>query len=480
METSEKAAEPFLYEQVAAEILELIRVGTLRPGERLPSVRRMSARWRVSIPTVLQAYRLLEARRVIRARPRSGFYVQSPDRFRLPEPARTEPPAEAREVSTADLIVEFLEAAGDPALVPLGAAIPDAALLPVERLGRHLARTVREASARAAVIATPSGCEELRLEIARRALEAGIRVGADDVVVTAGCSEAVALCLRALTRPGDAVAVESPAYFGTLQAIAALGLRAVEVPTDPRTGLCVDALDAVLARGGVAAVVVTPSAQNPTGAVMPEGARRALANVLARHGVPAIEDDTYGDLCFADARPRSLRAFDRAGLVLTCGSFSKTVAPAYRVGWVIPGRWRGAVLRLKAASTQSTATPVQLALAAYLRAGGYDHHLRRLRRTFQQNLVRLRYEVAARFPAGTRLTAPGGGFVLWAELPPGTDAVALYRRALERGISTAPGPVFSATGSYGNCLRLSAGHPWSERTDAALATLAALAHGARA
>jgi DNA-binding transcriptional MocR family regulator len=480
MEAGRDAAEPFLYERLAAEIVELIRVGTLRPGDRLPSVRRMSARWRVSVPTVLQAYRLLEARRVIRARPRSGFYVQPPDRFRLPEPERTEPPGEAREVSTADLIVDFLQAVGDPALMPLGAAIPDAALLPVERLGRHLARAARVAGARAAVVATPLGCEELRREVARRAFEAGIRIGGDDVVVTAGCSEALMLCLRALTRPGDAVAVESPAYFGTLQAIAALGLRAVEIPTDPRMGLCVDALDAVLARGDVAAVVVTPSVHNPTGAVMPEEARRALADVLARHGVPAIEDDTYGDLCFGDARPRSLRAFDRAGLVLTCGSFSKTLAPAYRVGWVIPGRWRSAVLRLKAASTQATATPLQLALAGYLRAGGYDHHLRRLRRTLQQNLARLRCEVAARFPAGTRLTDPGGGFVLWVELPPGMDAVALYRHALERGISTAPGPVFSATGAYGNCLRLSAGHPWSERTDAAVAALAALASGERA
>ena len=465
----------FLYERLAAEIVELVRAGTLRPGDRVPSVRRMSERWGVSAPTVLQAYRLLEARRVIRARPRSGFYVQPPDRYRLPAPGPTAPPREPRAVTTGDLIVRFLEAVGDPALVPLGAAIPDAALLPVARLARHLGRVARRAGARGAAVATPSGCEELRRVVARRALEAGVRIGPEEVVVTSGCSEAVTLCLRALTRPGDAVAVESPAYFGTLQAIAALGLRAVEVPTDPQTGLCVDALDALLARGGVAAVVVTPTAHNPTGAVMPEEARRALAGVLARHGVPAIEDDTYGDLHFAEERPRSLRAFDEAGLVLTCGSFSKTLAPAYRVGWVVAGRWRDAVLRLKAASTQATATPPQLALAEYLEAGGYDHHLRRLKRTFRQNLERLRFEVGARFPPGTRVTDPAGGFVLWVELPEGVDAVALYRRALEAGVSTAPGPVFSPTGGFRNCLRLSAGHPWSERTEAALRTLAALA-----
>jgi DNA-binding transcriptional MocR family regulator len=402
-----------------AEIGSLIRAGTLRPGDRLPSVRRMSARRGVSIPTVLHAYRLLEARRVIGARPQSGFYVLPPECAPVVEPARAEPLPEPGEVATGDLIVRVLEMVSDPGLVPLSTALPDPGLLPAAALARALGRAVRREATRSAMSVTSSGTEELRREIARRALEAGSPVAAENVVVTCGCAEAITLCLRALTRPGDTVAVESPTYFGTLQALEVLGLRALEIPVDPLTGMRVEVLAEALARGGVAAVVVTPNVHNPLGCVMPDERKRELAGLLAAHGVPAIEDDTYGELYFGPARPRSLQAFDRAGLVLSCGSFSKTLAPAYRVGWTIPGRFRDRVLRAKLATTAGSSAPPQLALAEYLASGGYEQHLRRLLRTFQGTVARLSFEVAERFPEGTRISRPAGGFLLWVQLPEG-------------------------------------------------------------
>jgi DNA-binding transcriptional MocR family regulator len=325
---------------------------------------------------------------------------------------------------------------------------------------------------------TPSGVEELRREIARRALEAGCTAAAGDVVVTCGCAEAITLCLRALTRPGDTVAVESPTYFGTLQAIEVLGLKALEIPVDPLTGIRVEALGEALARGGVAAVVVAPNVHNPLGCVMPDERKRELVALLAAHGVPAIEDDTYGELYFGPTRPRSLQAFDRAGLVLSCGSFSKTLAPAYRVGWTIPGRYRDRVIHLKLATTAGTSAPPQLAIADYLASGGYEQHLRRLRRTFEGTVDRLFFEVAERFPEGTRISRPAGGFLLWVQLPEGTDTVELQRRALARGLSVAPGPAFSASGEYRNCMRINAGYAWSERTRQALDLLARLVRDA--
>ena len=470
--------ERYAYARLAADIESLVRAGTLGPGERLPSVRRMSAQRGVSLPTVLQAYRLLETRRVIRARPQSGFYVLPPSRPNLIEPRGAGTLADPGEVTTGDLIMRVLEMVADPSLVPLGTALPEPALLPTAELSRCLGRVARRQAGHGAAEVAPSGVESLRLQVARRALEAGCALTADDVVITCGAAEAINLSLRALTRPGDTVAVESPAYFGTLQAIDSLGLRALEIPVDPRTGIRLDVLAEALRRGGVRAVVVTPNVHNPLGCIMPDENKAELVRLLAESRVPAIEDDTYGDLHFADPRPRSLQAFDRSGLVISCGSFSKTVAPSYRVGWVIPGRYRDRVLHLKLATTAATSAPPQLALADYLASGRYDRHLHRLRQVLRGTVERFAFEVAERFPAGTRISQPAGGFLLWVQLPEGSDTVDLQRRALKQGLSVAPGPAFSASGDFRDCLRINAGYRWSDRTCEALDLITGLIQAA--
>ena len=471
------AGERFAYERLAADIGELIRTGTLRPGDRVPSVRRMSVSRGVSIPTVLQAYRLLEARRFIGARPQSGFYVLSPQkRATVTKEEPTVALPEPGEITTGDLIMRVLEMVANPALVPLGTALPADELLPIAALARALRGATRPQPGTSTLV-TPSGSEALRREIAKRSLDAGDAITPDDIVVTCGCMEALSLCLRALARPGETVAVESPAYFGTLQAIEVLGLRALEIPTDPETGLSVEALEEALGRMKIAALVVTPNVHNPLGCIMPDDRKRQLVTLLAAHGVPAIEDDTYGELAFGDVRPRSLRAFDRKGVVLTCGSFSKTLTPEYRVGWVIPGAYRDRILHLKFATTAATAVPPQLALASYLASGGYEQHLRRLRRSLQGTVDRFSFEIAERFPEGTRISRPAGGYLLWVQLPAGIDTVALQRQAVSRGLSVAPGPAFSASGAFSNYLRINAGHPWSARTRDALDLLAGLIAG---
>lgn len=471
---TQRESARYAYERLTDHISELVRAGTLRPGDRLPSVRRMSAQRGVSVPTVLQAYRVLEARRVIRSRPRSGFYVAAAPRVALPVSDVPRALPDPAEVTTGDLITRCLEMVARPDLIPLGTALPDPELLPGSRLARHLSRTLRRDAHRATAVALPSGAEELRLEIARRAVEAGCTVGANDVVVTNGCAEALTLCLRALTKPGDVVAIESPTYFGTVQALEVLGLRALEIPVDPHVGMRLDVLAAALERGGVSAVVVTPNVHNPLGCIMPDGNKRALVDLLDAHDLPAVEDDTYGELYFARARPRSLMAFDGAGRVLSCGSFSKTLAPGFRVGWAIPGRWRERVLHLKLATTSGSSVPPQVALAEYLASGGYDPHLRRLRKAFRVSVDRMIYELAERLPTGTRISRPAGGFLLWLQLPNDTDTVALQRSALERGLSVAPGPAFSASGAHTNALRVNAGYRWGERSRAALDLLADL------
>ena len=295
-------------------------------------------------------------------------------------------------------------------------------------------------------------------------------------MTTVGATEALNLALGAVTKPGDVIAVESPVYFGLLRLVEYHGLRAIEIPTDPRTGLDLDALDDTIRASPVRAVLASPNFQNPLGARMPDENKERLVKMLARREIPLVEDDVYGDLSFDGTRPRSAKAFDEEGLVLLCGSVSKTLAPGYRVGWVAPGRFQDAVLRLKFAHTVASPSPTQMAIAELLAEGGYDRHLRRLRRTLAAQSDRYREAVVAAFPKGTRVSAPQGGFVLWIELPPSAiTAVELQQKALEHGIAIAPGVIFSARQRFGSCLRLSTGHPWSARIERAVTTLGRLA-----
>lgn len=465
----------FLYEVLADDIQTLIRRGTLRPGDRVPSVRKYSTQKGVSISSVLQAYRMLEDQGVLEARPQSGFYVRHRRRQQPQEPQRSQPPASAAEVSIASLILEVLDHLSNREMAPLGNALASAEYLPVRKLNRMLSAVTRSHEEASISYPHPQGFEVLRYEIAKRALDWGCSLSSNDLVITNGCMEALMLCLRATTKPGDTVAVESPAYFGVLQHIESLHLKALEIPTHPRDGLCLDALAEAIENDQVNVCLTTPNFHNPLGTCMPERNKQALVDLANRHNIPVIEDDIYGDLYFGEKRPRSLKAYDRRGLVLHCSSFSKTLAPGYRIGWTAPGRYLDAVKRLKYASTLATAAPTQLAIADYLQRGGYDHHLRRLRRTFAQNIDRTREAIMTYFPEGTKVTRPSGGFVLWVEFPEAVNALLLYRQALAEHIGLMPGPIFSATGRYANCIRVSCGFPWDEAFDASLQRLGALA-----
>ena len=471
--------EAFLYEQLASSISKLIDVGTLKPGDRLPSVRKFSKKRGVSISTVLQAYRHLEDCCLVEARPQSGFYVRPQVRNRPTEPTISDPPLAATEVEVSELVMKVLESVADPTVVPLGAAIPSPDLLPTARLNRTLATVARQAGSEINTYLLPQGYEPLRQEIARRALDWGCSLSRDDFLITCGCLQALSLCLRAVARAGDTIAVESPAYFGVLQLLESLHMKTLEIPTCPRDGIDVEALERAIEQRAVKACLVTPNFHNPLGSLMPDAAKKALVDLCARHAVPLIEDDLYGDLYFEPPRPKSLKAYDRTHNVLQCSSFSKTLAPGYRIGWVAPGRFMKEVRRAKLASTISTAAPLQMAMAEFLRQGSYDRHMRTLRRAFANNLERMTQAVGEYFPEGTRATRPTGGFVLWVELPETVDAFRLQRAALKHQISIAPGPIFSATGRYDHCIRLSGGYPWSGRIEQALQTLGRLAEGLR-
>lgn len=459
-----------LYEQLADGIASRVRDGSLAPGERVPSVRQLRADRGVSAATAMRAFELLEARGLIEARPRSGFYVSR--RWRADEPRVSRPSLRSTRLDVSELVFEVIEAMRVPGVTPLGSAFPSPALFPLASLGRHLGAAARRLDARTLVQDLAPGSLDLRRQIAQRYLRFGAEISPDEIVITSGAMEALNISLQSVTRPGDLVAIESPAFYGCLQAIEALGLRAIEVPTSAVHGVDIAALAGLLDRHPIRACWFMTTFQNPLGALMPEEAKQELVRVLARHDVALIEDDVYAELYFGARRPRPTKAFDRNGRVLDCGSFSKCLAPGYRVGWVAAGRYAKAVARRKFMSSIATPVPNQMALAAYLRQAGFDRHLKGVRRKLAGQQSAAIASLRKHLPAGSRISRPEGGYFLWVELPEGVDTIDVFRRAMERGVSIAPGPIFSARREFRNCLRLNYGYPWTAESDRAVARLA--------
>ena len=472
-----EAGKKLLYEEVADRIGGMIEKGTYRPGERIPSIRDLSRQMRVSINTVMQAYAHLENVGMVEARPQSGYYVRS----RLLEPEARPANKKATEdlapnpVTLGDIPFQVMRNISNISFVPLGGGIPNPDLLPIDKLNRMLATESRRFRIQSVSYSTASGIKRLRTQIAKRSLDSGCALSPEDIVITSGCVEAVMLALQATCRPGDTVAIGSPVYYTFLNSIQWIGLKVLEIPSTPREGMNLEVLSYAIRHNPVHACIIISNFNNPLGSLMPDEKKQELVALLAKHNIPLIEDDVYGDLAFGPVRPTAVKAYDKKGLVLLCSSFSKTLAPGYRVGWIVPGRFHEKVGRLKALLNIATASPTQLAIAEFLTNGGYDHHLRTIRRIYARQVAQVRDAVGRHFPRGTRVTRPEGGFVLWVEMPEEVDAFRLYEEALRKGISIAPGTIFTTTGDkFSNCIRLNAAF-WSERIEQALETLGGMA-----
>ncbi|MGO0683910.1 GntR family transcriptional regulator MpaR [Pseudomonas fulva] len=459
------------YERFADDIAELIRSGVLGPGERVPSVRYASQTHGVSPSTVFQAYYLLERRGLIRARPRSGYFVNAHATRQFSEPQALHPISESTDVDVSALVFSILDSIKDPNTVPFGSAFPSPSLFPLQRLSRSLASASRAMDPRVAVTDLSPGNPQLRRQIALRYMVGGLMLPMEELLITNGALEALNLCLQAVTQPGDLVAIEAPAFYACLQVLERLKLKAVEIPVHPREGMDLEVLAQTLQKHPVKAVWCMTTFQNPVGASMPEAKKQALVELVTRHQVPLIEDDVYAELYYAQQAPKPAKAFDTQGLVMHCGSFAKSLAPGYRIGWVAAGRFAQKVERLKLMTSLCASMPAQAAIADYLQHGGYDRHLRKLRYALEGQQTNMLAAIGRHFPAQTRVSQPSGGYFLWLELPQQMDALKLFHMALAQGISIAPGPIFSPTRRFGNCIRLNYGSPWNEGAEQAMATL---------
>ena len=463
-----------LYRKYATELSDMISSGALKAGQRMPSVREASRHRGLSISTVLKTYHWLESRGLLEARTRSGFYVSQQHQQWPPQPSISSSAPQSTPIEKADLIYEVLDAVREANVVPLGSAFPSPLLFPLPRLYRSLNRSMRNLDPRSTVTDLAPGNLELRRQISLRYHLDGIEIAPEELVITDGAMEALNLCLQAVTRPGDAVIIESPTFYASLQALEQRGLRAIEVATHPAQGMDLAALETALKNHKPAACWLMTNFQNPLGSLMPEDRKQQLVKLLDQYNVPLIEDDVYGELYYASQRPKPAKAFDRSGNVLHCASFSKCLAPGYRIGWAAPGRYAEKLRKLKLGTSLSAAVPSQLALADYLSEASYDRHLRQLRDTLFVERDAMINAIQRYLPKGTNVTRPEGGYFLWVELPKGTDALKLHQRALAHDISIAPGAIFSASDRFKHCMRINYGHPEDKRVIPALKTLGRL------
>lgn len=462
------------YERLADELTQLIAERILRPGDRLPSVRRLAHEKRLSISTVMQALRQLEDRGQIEARPQSGFFVRSPLSGRAPLPPQDacESSPQPVAVDISSRVMRVLACNNRPELAPMGAALPASELLPLANLQRLYSAVGREAGPLLGAHShTAINHPDLVRQLVRHSFNWGQALAAEEIVVTNSCTEAMALCLSTVARPGDTVAVESPSYYLMLQLLENLGLQALEIPTHAQHGISVDALEVASRERRIAACLLVSNFNNPLGSLMPDSEKKRLVELAATRRIPIIEDDIYGNLHFGANRPWPIKSFDHAGNVMLCSSFSKILSPSLRLGYIAAGRYHADILMRKALNSGATNPVTQAVVARFLESAAFDRHVRGLRRAYEKQTMRMAEAVTHYFPPGTRLSQPQGGFVLWVELPAAVDSSALYDKAIEAGVAFVPGDLFSASRQYRNCLRLNCGNPWTPRIEAAVERL---------
>lgn len=455
------------YLEIASGIAELITAGSLRPGDPIPSIRQTAIQRRVSNGTVVQAYGVLESRGLIESRPRSGYFVrQARDVRALPEVVLHRP--SLVEGSSQKRLRRILGDLTASKTTLLGSSFVDPSLFPSQALKRGLIAGLKDPTLAAPVQDSLLGLPKLRRAIAQRYLALGYSVAADDIVITNGGMEAIYLALKAVTKPGDLVLIDSPMFFAGLELLEQLNLKKIEVPTHPRDGLDLGQLDQTLRQYKVAACFLMTNCQNPLGFSMSEDKKAEMVRILEGHDVALVENDVYTELQFDLRHIRAAKAFDRRGIVLHCGSFTKCLAPGFKVGWVVTRRYKEEIASLKFVTTLGTNTPTQAAIAHYLQYESYDRHLRKLRSEIQERMSNMMRAVETHFPKGTRFTEPAGGYVLWVQLPENVDSLVLFDLAAMSDIGIAPGPIFSASGGYRNFMRINCSHPWSQSLDSTI------------
>jgi DNA-binding transcriptional MocR family regulator len=474
---NKKGSKAFLYERIAAGIEQQIVKGILEVGEKVPSLRITCREYGVSQSTALQAYYLLESKALIEARPQSGYFVCNSPKKILEVPPASNPSEHLFEGTIDNLVSRVYDNIGaNEKYIPLSLGVPANDLLPIAKLNKGLVQAMRQKQGSGIPLEHPQGNEKLRKQIARWAFAMEASLNPENIVTTSGCLNAISYCLMALTEPGDTIVLESPISFGMIQVAQSLKLNIIELPCHAETGIDLNSLEETLRKTPVKLILLITNFSNPLGSCMPDENKKALVGLLEKYQVPLIENDINADVYFGNQRPKSCKTFDKTGIVLWCGSVSKSLAPGYRVGWVEPGRFKEQVLKKKLYHAISSTGITEEAIAIFLENGRYEAHLRKLRNTVFLNYLQYIRAVNEYFPENTKASRPAGGFVLWLELDKSIDTVELYEQAIQQKISIAPGKMFTLRNQFNNCIRLNFGLNWNEQTALSLKILGQIAN----
>ncbi|MEO7984187.1 MAG: PLP-dependent aminotransferase family protein [Bacteroidota bacterium] len=468
--------EDHLYMQVADGLEKMIGEDVLKIGDKLPSVRVLSDEYGISMGTAFQAYYHLEGKGLIESRPKSGYYVRF-NQKRFPDlPRMIQPDLISHDVSVKEMIASIYAdiASHNDKIINFALAVPDPSLLPAAKINKSVMHALRNSKDACMSYEHTQGNTELRKQVAKLAFNWGGKIKPDEIVITGGCLEAITLCIRAVTKPGDTVAVESPNYFGIFQALENLGLKVAEISSSPVTGLDLASLQQVIKKSAIKACVVIPNFNNPLGGCMPDENKKKLVDIITKNNIPLIEDDIYGELYFGKNRPRTCKYYDTKGMVMYCSSLSKSLTPGYRIGWTIPGKFLEQVKQIKRINNISSPTLTQAAIAHYLQFGRYEYHLKNIRKALHMQCLRYLQAIIDYFPEDTKVSRPHGGFILWVQLNKKVNTFKLRIEAMKHHISIVPGKIFSASCNYNNCIRISFGKPWDEDADYGLMMLGQL------
>lgn len=452
--------QDFLYNAIAGKIARQIRTGVLKSGERLPSVRMLCQEHGIGINTAKRIFMELESQSLIYSKPQSGYFVNQPGYLRLPMAGASKPSTVPNQKEPAELISRVYSNMGRTDITPFFIGVPAGGILPLAKLKKEVVLATRELKEGGSEYELLHGNLKLRRMVAVRSLSWGGELKEDDLITTSGGMNALAFCLMAITKPGDTIAVESPCYPGILQLAVSQRLKVLEVATHPATGIDLDALKKVIPK--IKACLLVPNFNTPLGSCMPDENKKEVVELMAKHNIPIIEDDVYGDLYFGGKRPLCCKSFDKEGNVLWCSSVSKTLAPGYRVGFVAPGKYQEEILKLKLVHSISSTSVIHETVGNFLKTGRYENHLRKLRKTLQENYVHYVNAIAEYFPEDTKTSRPQGGLALWVELNKNIDTTELFEVAMKKKICIAPGRMFTLQNQFQNCMRLCTGLQWTD------------------
>ncbi|CAL1517180.1 PLP-dependent aminotransferase family protein [Chitinophaga sp. MM2321] len=458
----------YRYEAFAAVIEKNIREGVYKPGQKLPSVRILKEKYKTSISTIQNGYEHLIFKGLVDSIPKSGYYVSNNPVHAGKMKIVRKAPVVRDAVFQNNLALTTSLSSGRNTLSEFNVAAPGDLLVPQKLLLRTMQQVIREHGASLLRYYPSNGAVALKDNIVKRAAGYNTIFNAGELIITDGALQALYIALAAVCIPGDVIAVESPCVFSALEVIRMLRLKVIEIPTDHHTGFDIDYLKRACEKTSIKAILVTPNFQNPTGILLSEDQKKQLLGIAMHYGIPLIENDVYGDLNFSGQRPCNIKAFDDSGLVMTYTSYSKTLAPGIRLGWLSPGKFFRQAEQIKF-SLGSTVSPVyQETVNRLLDSSSYDRHIRAFRMQLAKNAYHTIHLLSAYFPAGTTVITPDGGYNIWAQMPEKTDMESFYRHCEKVGVRFTPGYTFTFSHAFNRSFRIVFADKYSPKREKAI------------